>query len=168
MPTDGLRACLSFIAKATPDELSKIREAVSVSSQFAAAPSARAVSQQSDVLLDVISDYMTRKNVDLSAPFILAAGRHYSTFKQKSGPVYEYVKPVGTRNEQRALLRIGVSLLYADLERMGLAITSRLLMAHVHRIPAVINRAFPGYRKIGALKLILVKRQHHAGQKHRI
>jgi hypothetical protein len=142
--------------------LSKIKAAIEVNSQFGASSKhgGRTNARQNDILLDIISDYMSRKGVDMSAPFVLSGGRHYSTFKNKSVAVYEYVKPVGARNEQRALLRIGVSLLYADLERMGLAITSRLLMAHVHRIPAVINRAFPGYRKIGALKLILVKRKH--------
>lgn len=156
-----LQDVISFIAKASLEDKNKIRSALDVSDQFAGLPEARSLAKQDDVLLDIISSYMANKGVDLSTPYVLMSGKHYVTFRKKSDAVYKYVKPVGTKNSQRALLRIGVSLLYADLERMGLAITSRLLMAHVHRIPAVINRSFPGYRKLGALKLILVKRQHN-------
>jgi hypothetical protein len=162
----SLAGVLAFLTNATPDERAKVRAALDALAQFGGSPVERKLARQDDVLLDIIVDYMTRKGCDLSLPTVLMAGKHYGTFKKKCVPVYEFVKPVGGRNEQRALLRIGIAELYADLTRMNLAVTSRLMMAHIHRLPAVLNRAFPGYAKIGALKLILVKRKHNGKKYH--
>ena len=47
---------------------------------------------------------------------------------------------------------------HADLCRMEVAVSARTLMSHIHRLPAVINKSFPGYAQAGHLGKIIGKR----------
>lgn len=106
-------------------------------------------------VLGAIADYMRDKGIDATSVPLLRRQRSYSAFRDKVPAITQYLKPAGDRNTQRALLTIGIELLYEDLQKLGLAITSRSMMAHVHRIPGMINRAFPGYASQGFLSMII-------------
>jgi hypothetical protein len=41
---------------------------------------------------------------------------------------------------------------------MEVAVSARTLMSHIHRLPAVINKSFPGYAQAGHLGKIIGKR----------
>jgi hypothetical protein len=102
-----------------------------------------------------IVDYMRSAQIDLSGVPQLTSGKHYDAYKSKLEPLHKYLKRGGDRTAQRALLRLGIGLLHHDLVEMRLAVSSRLMMAHIHRIPGVINRMFPGYAEAGFLHMII-------------
>jgi hypothetical protein len=100
-------------------------------------------SNHNDWVLMGICDYMRSAQIDLSGVNQLTSGKHH------------YLKRCGNKVQQRAVLRLGIGLLHHDLENMGLAVSSRLMMAHIHRLPGIINKSFPGYAEAGLIHMII-------------
>src|SRR5262245_59371476 len=91
----------------------------------------------------------------LSAQGFLCSLRHlrtdqsgYRAFIDKVPNVFQYVRMVTEhRNEQRALLRLGLRLVCDDLHWMKVPLTGRALMNNIEMIPASIDKRFPGYAR---------------------
>lgn len=146
---------IAWIPGLTSDEVARIRAALDMSSQLGGKVKHEAIASDDLYVLDTIARFMQERGLDMSGREQLARGRGYNAFKIKIPALFKYLKCAGDRNAQRALLTIGIELLYADLVKIGIAVTSRSLMAHTHRISGVINREFPGYAQSGFIKLIL-------------
>jgi hypothetical protein len=112
-------------------------------------------SNHNDWVLMGICDYMRSAQIDLSGVNQLTSGKHYETFRSKCIALHHYLKRCGNKVQQRAVLRLGIGLLHHDLENMGLAVSSRLMMAHIHRLPGIINKSFPGYAEAGLIHMII-------------
>lgn len=109
-----------------------------------------------DIVLQEIIAFMHEMSVDMSGAKQLAVGARYATFKVKSDHfMLTLTKSKLSKTQTRALVRIAVSLLYDDCKKMGWATTSRTLMAHAHRLAAIVDRAFPGYARMGWLALVI-------------
>lgn len=111
-----------------------------------------------DTVLNVIYEVMKQGGLEYFEPNLQDTG-HYKSFAPKCPPLLAWIKTAfPTQNSalhERALLRVGVRLLYEDIRRMGQAVSLRTLMAQIHRVPAVIDAAFPGYAASGLLHKIL-------------
>lgn len=55
-----------------------------------------------------------------------------------------------TRNARDVLYRKALTLLVKDIQRMKLPLGPRLILSHLHRIPQIYDKAYPGYIKGGA------------------
>lgn len=67
--------------------------------------------------------------------------------------------PHGQRVEHLAVLRLGVRMLVANIEAQGIPATHMVVMRQLHRLPAVVDRGFPGYVRNGLMGLV-VKGEH--------
>jgi hypothetical protein len=56
---------------------------------------------------------------------------------------------------RRGVLATGIDLLYKNLGEMGVVVSPKVLANNLSRIPAVLDRAFPGYARFGLLKMIV-------------
>jgi len=56
-----------------------------------------------------------------------------------------------SKSGRAALLRLGIQLLYEDMTSRRNAVSARTILANIHRVPAVLNKAFPNYAKAGLL-----------------
>ncbi len=152
-----LRKAIDATKGLTTDELGVLR--THISAMLALGPSSAdrvlTASEMDDWVLVGITDYMRSNQLDLSGIQQLTSGKHYDTYKTKLPPVQNYLRNAGNKTAQRALLRLGIGLLHHDMVQLGWAVSSRLMMAHIHRLPAVINRAFPGYAQAGLLHMII-------------
>jgi hypothetical protein len=104
-------------------------------------------------VLEVIASAMARE--DYSSPSLLRKSSQFASFKTKVPALIEYLKPAGSRNQQRALLRLGVELLQKYMTGIGVPTGSRVIMQNIHRVPAVIETQFPGYAREGLLRMIM-------------
>lgn len=106
-----------------------------------------------DLCLSAIANMLQRRGLEYARPYVLRKHPGFSAFVQKVPPVMELLrKATINRVELSYLVELSAGLLYEDLTRMGLtAVSSRLLMNHFHRVPSVINKAFPGYLAAGLL-----------------
>lgn len=66
----------------------------------------------------------------------------------------------GSRIHWRMLLSIGVELLHEDLTRQQIPTTAVVLVRHIHRVPAIIDKHFPGYARNGLLGLIIRSKEN--------
>lgn len=81
----------------------------------------------------------------------------WKAFAAKVPPVLKFVRKAGDeRVLHNAILSLGIKLLYQELTRAGYPVTGITIMAHFHRVPAMIEMAFPGYVKSGLLNLVFM------------
>jgi hypothetical protein len=85
------------------------------------------------------------------------------TVRDKLQAVREWLERAGKDKSTRiALLRMGLPLLYADLGWMDVAVNGATIVRYLHRLPAVFDRHFPGYARIGLLSIIVEGKGHAA------
>lgn len=60
-----------------------------------------------------------------------------------------------SKTERIALCRVGIRLLYDSLRWMDVPVTGSVLLRHLHRLPAVFDRHFPGYAASGMLQMLI-------------
>lgn len=155
-----IETILRIIPTLNSRDRARIRERLDVSNSLGLTKAARSDAVEETTsddiwILDAIVKYMQDMGLDLSGADQMRGGAHYSKFKAKVPAIVAFVKPVGNKTQQRAAVKIGVELLVQELMKIGLAVTSRSLMNHAHRIPSMINRAFPGYVQAGLLSMIV-------------
>lgn len=124
--------------------------------------SAPTVGVDSDVtlVLDALVSFLNDKGLEFSSRKQLSSSRMFKSFSAKVPAVMVYARSVArSRNSLRAFFRLSFALLYEDILTMNVAVSSVTLMSHVHRIPAVINKAFPGYAQAGVLNWITRKKK---------
>lgn len=68
--------------------------------------------------------------------------------------------PYSQRPEQMALLRLGIRMLAKNIEELQIPLTHATLMRQLERLPAVVNRGFPGYAQAGLLGMVVRDRLH--------
>lgn len=79
--------------------------------------------------------------------------RGYGEFVNRLPMLMEYFEQVETHDRIFMFMLFGWKALIDNLEAMGMSPGYALIMSHAHRIPAVIDRHFPGYAKAGMLGL---------------
>jgi hypothetical protein len=150
-----LKTVLDTLPKLTADELQRVRSGLAaLSSLGGAKPIVRGPEDDADWVLLGITSFMQNAGLDMSGPAQLR-GSHFAAFRNKMPALMHFINRAGDKNKQRALLHLGLDLLHENMTAIGLAVTSRTLMQHVHRIPGVIDRSFPGYAQAGLLPLII-------------
>lgn len=123
-----------------------------------------------DIILAELAGFLRDQGAEFASLPMLRGASNYRSFAAKVPGTMEFFRTITTnRVKLRALIRIAISFLYKDLHRMGTVASARTMMSHWHRVPAIINRNFPGYAQIGALGLMLRepmrKRNHHVRKK---
>lgn len=115
------------------------------------------------LLLQGIADVLRARGIDLAASSSrMQIGPMFRSFiaKVRTEGVAAYLHDAAkTEVELRALIKLCVELLIADMMRRHVAISSRSLMANVHLIPAVLDRAFPGYAAAGLLHMVIGRKR---------
>lgn len=114
-------------------------------------------------VLTMIADECHRRGIDVRASSKrLATNKGFPAFKAKMhdhGEVGGFLKKASERSRVRlrALTRVAVHELVDNMLGMGVAVSATTLMSNIHRIPAVLDRAFPGYAAAGLLQLAVRK-----------
>lgn len=144
-------------------ELKQVRDKASSRIAFDLGAQGKATPEEGTqrLILEMIDDELRRSGRRSIGVVMLAQGQPFKLFQEKieDGGVGEFLRTASARNRirERGLIRLGVKLLMADLGRMGVAVSARALMSTVHQIPAVLDRAFPGYAAAGRLYLVVRK-----------
>lgn len=109
-----------------------------------------------ELVLSEIAGHLRDQGIEFASTIMLKRVQGFKAFADKVPPTMIFFRKVTTnRVKLRALIRISITLLFKDLNRMGLSVSTRTMMAHWHRVPAVIDSAFPGYARRGHLGLLL-------------
>lgn len=161
----SLQAILQLLPDLTASELTALAERIMLLRSLSGAPpltenqlpTAASVTRDDWVLRDLCYA-LASMGVEHASPAMLRRTSGYPSFKRKVPGLILYLQNVSSRHlVRRAILMLGVRLLHKELTRQGLAASSVLVLRHAHRIPSVINGAFPGYAASGMLEWISTK-----------
>jgi hypothetical protein len=146
----SLQDILSKLPTLSSPELAEIRGRIQHLTQGNGAVNGM-VSCDKDVqiVLDVIYRTMQSAGADITPPSQLQKTAQFKVMADKIVLVMSYLWDCGIRDQVkvRAVLMIAVDLLYRDLCVMGVSVSSRTIMQHFHRIPATLQKHFPGYAR---------------------
>lgn len=158
-----------LLLKLDVGELAEVRARAGILTQAggASAPTSsaakpRRIGEQSeeddvDLVLGQIAAHMYSEGIEYASLAMLKRTTNYKSFAEKVPASMEFFRKI-TRNRTklRALITMSIRFLYKDMAKIGTGSTStRTMMNHWHRVPAVLNSNFPGYAKAGLLGLIL-------------
>jgi len=168
-------ALLALGQLTTPDELKAvIADARGRLSHLDPGTEAAALPLESEVdfILETMQRVLSSMGVEHTSVATLRGSPQYAAFKQKAPAIVAYLDSACPTNrvKQIAVLSIGVRLLYENLASQGFPVSSRFLMTHIHRLPSVMNRAFPGYARAGLLNLLVKDKtnvRNEQGRQHR-
>jgi hypothetical protein len=109
-----------------------------------------------DLIIQTICDTLNGLGVDRTQAPTLKRSKYYPAMKAKAPDILSFIRgQAGTRNQQRALLALGINLLYENMTKVGLPVSAMLLMGHIHRLPSIFNQNFPGYARSGFLGMLV-------------
>ena len=152
--SNDLDEVLSRLPRLTEEELTDVKGRVTFLLSSGPGKTSTPSSDDSHLILDVLGEVLQSLGSETVHPAVLRKTSIFPAFKRKVPVLMEYVRAAGVRNEQRAVLRLGIEILYRYLEKHG-PVSSRTIMQHIHRVPSAINRQFPGYAKSGLLRAIV-------------
>lgn len=119
-----------------------------------------------ELMLLAISDFFSGRGLEHVNAGTLKRFTGYKAYKEKMAPISQFLKRAAgdlVHVERLALYRTGVELLYTNLSRAGLPVSSRTIMNQIHRIPSILNKAFPGYSQLGLLWLVVRAKERQRG-----
>lgn len=112
-----------------------------------------------DLVLFVIQKVLRDRGCGLMPLVMMRRSHSYTSFKQSVPELMQFIRKQfngkGQRIEFIALLEMGVGLLFDWMVDYGIPTTHAALMNNIRKMPAHFNRAFPGYGRMGYLKLVL-------------
>ena len=108
------------------------------------------------LVLDAIAAVVRIRSGELTGPAAMRRVPQYGSFKEKAAVLITQLKTAKiSRTRIRVFLEQAIELLYIDLRDQNIPPTSRTLMMHIHRLPAIIDTSFPGYAAAGLLHWIV-------------
>lgn len=158
-----LKQVLRLLDQLPSAELERARNHASVrlKNGLAATGKATPADTFAHAALVIIADECHRRGVDVRASSKrLADNRAFPAFKAKmhdQGEIGGFLRKAARRSQIRlhALTRVGVNELIDGMLEMGWPVSAVTIMSNIHRIPAVLNQAFPGYAAAGLLHLVV-------------
>jgi hypothetical protein len=137
----------SVLPKMNPAEMRRLRDQLTARLSLI---SNRSSDRRDNVVMRSLAAVMKRKglllpsNVNSSVPTELA----------------HWLASLGlNQTEEQMLVELGFSLVVDDLRKVNVPVTAKNLLRNAVRIPSVIDREFPGYAQVGAIRLIIGKRE---------
>ena len=134
----------------------EIQQKLKPARQFLPDVTSSSESNEANDVLSLICDVLQSMGVEYPVLSVLQRNAGFKAFKEKLPGLFRYLQKSGlNKNEQRAVLRVGILLLYENLMQMGLPISAARVMQHTHRIPSILENQFPGYASAGLLRMLV-------------
>ena len=160
--TEAYDQVVAALPHLSPDERAKIVERLKAMQSLALAgpgipgPAAARGESVGDEVLEVIAATVLRASGERAHPAVLRRSSQFPAFAAKAEALGRFLaQHAPARAQRRALLAVGIELLYRDLARAGMSVTSRTLMSCIHQVPGVLDKSFPGYGRAGVLGMVV-------------
>lgn len=147
-----------LIVHMSPEHQQKLIQSINALNQLKGNPITigKDVPSNDWTLID-IAQILSSRGIEFTSPAILARRcPSIASYRDKVQALDEFLSSV-PKVQQRALFRVGIMLLCNNLAEMNVPVSGISIMNHIHRMPSLINRAFPGYARFGLLQMIIRK-----------
>lgn len=113
-------------------------------------------SSPEDEILQIICYQLASMGVDFTPFYLLKKSTGMNSFRDKIPSILKFLEKSSLKRiERRAIIAAGVVALYESMAEQGWTVTARTVVNNIHRLPAALERQYPGYAKLGLLgKLI--------------
>lgn len=148
------KAWVRGLISLSPTQLSDLQGRMKILGPVPAGPNDNPfVRRVADIIITVLLKY----GAESMSPVALAKYAANPKHKTKLEDLAAYLRAVSDKRlVQDKILKVAVGLLYHDLLNwQKVAISPYTLINQIHRIPATINRHFPGYAASGMLEIIV-------------
>lgn len=151
---------LAALSTFAPTDLAEILASIKALNQFNGnKPDARAGAKDEvdcELVLQAIITFMHTSGLEFPSMSTLKRASCYPSFCRTVPGLITYINTAAAnRQEQLTMLGIGVELLHHNLVEIYGSADARSIMRQIHRVPSLINKAFPGYAQGGLLGMIL-------------
>lgn len=147
---------VAALPRLSAEERARVAERLRALSSLGPAQAGTTGPDPAEVLAEVICGVVLRMSGERVSPAALRRTRTFGALRDKARDLAPFLEAAArSRTQRRALLSLGFELLYEDLRRGGFSVTARTLMSCAHQLPAVLDRAFPGYARGGRLSMIV-------------
>ena len=107
-------------------------------------------------VLQAICNTLKKQGVDCPSVTTLKKSAAYVGCKGKCDDLSIFFDKISkSKLVQDRILSEAIELLYYDLLQWGVAVSAHTILNQIHRIPATLNRAFPGYSQSGVLQKLV-------------
>jgi len=158
---DFVREIKDRLPKLSGKQLDEVRQFATL---LANGPQSKVINDAKDedvgrMIIQTICDVMKGHGAEFTGATTLLKPQNSKAFyvKVKDDGLAEFLRNVTKRNKvaMQALVHLSIELLYSNMHKMKIETSSRTMMNHTHRIPAVLNEAFPGYADAGMLHMVI-------------
>lgn len=163
MASNTITEVLRLVEALSRNELKLVRDKVGSRLAFDISAQGKATANESRprMILEIMVEQCGRKGIQSRGALSLMQGqafKRFSTVVEDEG-IADFLRQSArqSRVRERGLIRLAVNLLIEDLHFMSVAVSPGTLMRSVERVPAVLDRAFPGYAAAGLLHLVVRK-----------
>ena len=171
MTAAALKQALALIPNMEHGELNKLVEAIRAAQSLGglSADSSTAVGGLSDdelMVMNAIVQYVNDRAIDRSSLGMYRRWSGFNTFRGKVPALCDYMRSAKlVKNQRYALCYIGAGLVHQSLVDIGAPVSGRAIMNHIHRLPSLIDKQFPGYAELGMLKFVVASSIIHKKEK---
>ena len=162
-PTKPYQTVIALLPMLSLEERERVKKALGALGGLAASGPTNGDSDV-DLVLHAIVSHLSARGAEHASVGMLKKSPQFNAFKVKIPAVVRFFC-TKNRTELNAFLNVAIPLLYDDLTEMGIAVSARTLLVHIHRLPATINKHFPRYASSGMLHLLLKKKEDHVREK---
>ena len=108
-------------------------------------------------VLQALCTVLRKNNVETPSVTTLRKSAAYVNSREKLQDLQTFFEKISqSKMVQDAILKEAIQLLYYDLVQWkGVSISSHTMLKQIHRIPATLNKSFPGYAASGMLTKIV-------------
>lgn len=149
--SDAIKEITKHLEKLSVDELQDLKMKITVLQSMSGVPVTSPkngnVQHEDSWVLQCLSRAMEIHGLGFPSIRRLQASESYRFFKDEDVPaLVKYLDGAGVKKRHyRALITKGFSCMIKEYQELGWRITAKLLFENVETLPAVLDRAFPGY-----------------------
>lgn len=145
------------LPKLTPTQLNDVKARFRLLDQVSVVIANRGKKEFGDRVTQAICDVLSRLGVEHPSQSVLRKSSAYAASREKFDNLASFLEAASPhRLVQDQLLKKAIELLYFDLVQwQGIAISAHTVLSQIHRIPATLNKHFPGYAASGLLLKIV-------------
>lgn len=150
-----LQTIIDLLPQLSAEELNSVSSRISALRNIS---SPRSMDNDENWALQCVCDVLASIGVEYPLVGTLQKVIDRPTFRVKLVEINHFFnKSKLNRIERRAVLMIGIELLYTNMQEIGIPVSSRTLILQFHRIPAILNKNFPGYASCGFLGMLITR-----------
>lgn len=157
MAADTFSRVVALLPQLTADELKQVKQRINALGSLGGGATARLDEPADDDaswVLNVVCTTMRKLGQPYGVQQLRAMPQTMAQLRKRTGPLMAYLNQVDGPCRE-GFLAMAVEMLAANITALHIPCTTPIVIKHLDRIPALVERQFPGYAKMGLLKFII-------------